>query len=352
MRRATSSIARSRNLVRGATALMVGLVVAAGIAVWMLRQGAVADAVADNHRLGVVLAEQIMRTFQSVDLVLQEVSDNVARFGVDDQKSLHDMFGGLDMHEALRKRLTDLPQAEAFTLVDATGQMVNTSRQWPMPEYSLADQEYFRTLAGRSDPGPYISMPGVSHSSGAQTVFLARRLIGWDGHFLGVVVAPLLLGHFETFFARTGLSDGAGVTILRHDGLVLLHFPVAGVAPGARMPQTAKWYDMVAAGGGEYRSPGTFGTLGPVFVSVHPLTLFPIVVDVTRVEAAALARWWRQAIWIGIGTFAASVGFTLLLVALSRQITLMAASQVRISQQVATIQASEARCMLRIRVSL
>ena len=80
-----------------------------------------------------------------------------------------------------------------------------------------------------------------------------------------------------------------------------------------------------------------------MFVSVHPLTMYPIVLDVTRTETAALARWWRQASAIVLAGLAATLSLALLLRALGRQITLIEQSQNRIGQQVVSIQASEAR---------
>jgi hypothetical protein len=78
------------------------------------RQAAIADTQDDNHRLGVVLAEQTTRTLQAVDFVLKEMSEKIAASGVHDLASLHDRFDGRDVHEALVKRLIDLRQAEVF----------------------------------------------------------------------------------------------------------------------------------------------------------------------------------------------------------------------------------------------
>jgi len=341
---ALRSITRSRGLVRAATAVIVGLLLASGIAIWQLRQGAIADTEADDRRLGVVLAEQTARTVQAVDLVLQDVSEKIALSSVHDLNSLHLIFGGYGFHEALAKRLTDLPQTEAFVITDSTGHLVNESRQWPMPDYSLYARDYFQYFATTPDPKPYISEPSTSLSSGARSVFLARRITGSDGSFLGVIVAPILLDYFDAFFAKTGFSDGGGVTILRSDGTALVRFPAAaGVPVGARTVPNAKWYEAVAKGGGHYQGLGAFSNAVPIFVSVHPLSLYPLVIDVTRTEAAALARWWREAIAIALGALAATVSLTLLLRALGRQITLIEQSQDQIAQQVATIQASQER---------
>lgn len=66
---AYKSIFRSRQLVKISAVLIAMLIVGALVAIWGLRQGAINDTEDDNHRLGVVLAEQATRTFQGVDLV-------------------------------------------------------------------------------------------------------------------------------------------------------------------------------------------------------------------------------------------------------------------------------------------
>ncbi len=334
-------IAHGRGLSWAATAVMVGLLLASAIAIWTLRQGAIADTEEDNHRLGVVLSEQTARTFQAVDLVLQEIVDQIARTGVHTHDQLHVMFGGIDVHEALARRLVNLPQAEAFTIDDADGNLVNGSRDWPVPDYSLAYQSYFRHLAETPGDAPYVSEPGISHSSGARTVFLARRLSAANGTFVGVVVAPIRLDYFETFLTNTGLSNGSGVTILGKDGVALVRYPAADVARDMHVLNNPTWREAVAAGGGHYRSLGVFSNAEPVFVSVHPLTLYPIVVDITRLEDAALARWRRQAIGIGLSALVATASLALLLVAFRRQIGLLTDSQRRIGEQIARIQQDE-----------
>jgi hypothetical protein len=157
---------------RAATAVVLGLVLASGIGIWLLRQGAIADTEDDDNRLGVVLAEQTARTLQSVDLVLQDLAGQIASLGVHDRDSLHALFGGKDVHEALQQRLSDLPQASALSVLDSTGHFVNQSRPWPTPDYTVDDRDYFRYFASTADPNPYISEPEIGRISGVPTVFL------------------------------------------------------------------------------------------------------------------------------------------------------------------------------------
>ena len=334
--------ARSRTLAWTTSVLMAFLAVAMAVAIWVLRQGAIADTEDDNHRLGVVLAEEVSRTLQADDSVLLQMLDKITRSGVGDVAALREKFGGLDIHVALAKRLIDLPQTSSFVIFDSAGRFVNDSARWPMPDYSNLSRSYIQHFLTTPDQGPYISEPLVSQSFGFKTSVLARRISGANGAFLGVIMAPIRLDYFDTLLARTGLSDGTLVSIIRRDGLMLVHYPTLDLPPDQRIPTNLPWYGTVASGGGHYTSYGALVSPGPTFISVHPLETYPLVVDVGRTKAAALARWQRQAIMMSAGVLAALISLTALLLALMRQIAISEASQERINQQVGAIKASEA----------
>ena len=193
---------RSRSLTLATTALMAGLVLASAIAIWLMRAGAIANTIEDNHRLGVVIAEQTARTFQAADSVLEQVSEAIVSSGVDDLKALHNKFGGAEYHEALARRLIDLPQTASFVIFDAAGNFVNDSTQWPLPDYSNINRTYFRHFLTDPGPAPYFSEPVVSRSLDFRTTVLSRRITGPNGTFLGVVIAAIRLDYFDTLFAR------------------------------------------------------------------------------------------------------------------------------------------------------
>ena len=338
------SISRSRQLVATSILLTVVLILASLGAILGLRQAAITETEDNNHRLGVVLAEQTTRTIQGVDLVLRDLMEQIDRSGAHDGASLHAAFGGIEIHEALAKRLADLPQAGGFAILDAEGRFVNLSRSWPIPDYSHTDQDYFQHFARSEDPRVYVSEPVSSHAGpGVTTVMLARRLTAPDGGFLGVVFAGIKLDYFNALFARIGFSDGTGVTILRDDGVFLVHYPAKEGLPGTRLPATSLWYELSRGGGGHYLSPGVGDVLGARFVAVHPLNAYPIVVDVTRMEPAAMARWWEEAIAISTGAVTVTLCFAFLLLALTRQITIIDRSQSRIREKVEAARESEAR---------
>jgi hypothetical protein len=122
--------------------LIAALVIGSGLAIWQLRLDAIADTEADIHSLGTVVAEQMTRSLQADDLVLAEIADRITREGVSTSQALHAAFGSPAIHDALARRLIDLPQTEAFAILDATGHFVNESRNRTMPDDSSASLDY------------------------------------------------------------------------------------------------------------------------------------------------------------------------------------------------------------------
>src|SRR6185312_6449047 len=100
------------------------------------------------------------------------------------------------------------------------------------------------------------------------------------------------------------------LTVLRKDGTIFARYPHSEDTIGQKMPPGSPWYRL-AENGGVYRFEG--GNDGGTRIeAVHPLADFPLVVDVTISEAAALANWRRQATLIAIGTACMVLGFVVL----------------------------------------
>jgi hypothetical protein len=163
----------SRRLSLVGTALLVVIVLAAGLAVWDPREEAIAHSRQEMSNLGIVLAEQMARSLQAVDLVLQETRGMILAAGVDSPEEFARAMASEGVHRFLADRLKLVPQADAVGLVSADGSLVNSSRAWPVPEIDLSDRDYYMRLRQHDDPGVYISAPVVSRTTGAWS-FLSR----------------------------------------------------------------------------------------------------------------------------------------------------------------------------------
>jgi PAS domain S-box-containing protein len=305
----------SRRLSLVAIGLLCVIVLAAGLAVWDRREEAIAHSRQEMTNLGIVLAEQMARSLQAVDLVLQETQGMVVATGVDSPEQFERSMASEDVHRFLADRLKLVPQADAVGLVSANGKLVNSSRVWPAPALDVSDRDYYLGLHEHDRPSLYISAPAINRVTGAWSFFLARRVNGPDGVLLGLVLIAIDTRYVEDFYRAITLQEGGSVAVFRHDGVMLTRYPHVETMMGQKLASQSPFYARVSQGGGSYRSPGYVDGIARV-VSIHPLHDFPLVIAVSIAEDAALANWRRQSVFILLATFCTVVGFALLFRAL------------------------------------
>jgi signal transduction histidine kinase/CheY-like chemotaxis protein len=317
-RRSARQHASHRRLGLIGIAVIVITVVAAGVTIWDLRREAIKTYTQQIQNLGVAFAEQTSRTLQAVDLVLDQAKERVFGLGLETPEQFERQLAGEKWHQFLIGRLKNLPQADALSLIGADGKLVNTSRRRrPAPVTDFADRDFIAHFQLHDEPSSFLSMPAQNHSTGAWSIFLARRISGPGGEFLGAVVATIRTQYLEDFYKAIALKETGSVMVQRRDGTIVARHPHLENMMGQKMPAESPWYQL-AEGGGTYHSPGDIDGVTRV-VSVHPLRDYPVVVDVTIAEDAALANWRRQSTFIAIGALCAVLGFVVLFRALGGQ---------------------------------
>jgi PAS domain S-box-containing protein len=313
-----------------------------GGAIWDLRREAMEQHTVAVANLSVVLAEQTARYVQVVDSTLAEMQSRVAALGITSPDELVIAVGVEAIREFLRDRLKNLPQANSFSLLGPDGRMFLTSRPRLSSDLDLSDRDFYQYLVAHDDLDPFISAPVRSRMTDRMTVFIARRIDGPAHNLLGIAVGAIDLANLNDFYRAIELPPGETVTLLRHDGLVLVRYPDVAAQVGKSMPTASPWYSMVAIGGGTYRSLGFLGAT-PAVVSVRPLPAWPLVVDVSMKETVALTKWRLQATVIMFGGVGAATGFAVLFGVIGRQFRRQAEQNAKLAETALALRASEAR---------
>jgi PAS domain S-box-containing protein len=316
--------------------LCVAITIAAAcLSVGLLRHDQINQQQTDAEKLAIVLAAQAARSFQAVDLVVQETRSAVLRSGVTTADELRQTMGTQDFHNFLVGRLRSLPQANSLALLDDTGTIVNFSHTWPIPVIHAADRDFFKYLRDHDDPNPVIGAPVVDRFTQAWVIMIARRIDGPHGEFLGVACGVVEARYFEDFYKEVRAGQSASASLFRSDGMLLARYPRLESAIGRTLSHDSSWYAMLATGGGTYITPGYFDEVERI-VAVRPVSDYPLAVSVGIDEAAALAPWRRQTLIIAIGTLGAIVGFVFLFGALAVQFH-------RVEERSADLERSESR---------
>ncbi len=288
------------------------------LSVWDLRRNAIEASRQNMSNLGIVLAEQLSRSIQAVDLVLGETAQHVARLAATSPEEFHQEMASEASRAFLVNRMHALPQVNGLFLTDALGLLVNSSNYWPVPSINIADRASFSAAQAPQATGLIISPPIQSSTTGRWTLYLTRRLESRAGVFLGAAQAAVELRYFEEFYKTITLLDGASVTILGRDGTIFVRYPQIERAIGTVLPKESPWCGLVVGGGGTYHSPGYIDGVARE-IAVTPLKDYPLVATVTVPEHTALAAWRRQAAFIGIGTACAVIVFAILFTTLAVQ---------------------------------
>jgi len=283
--------------------LIAAIVIGTAIMVGNLRERALLESERELKNTALILAEQIDRTFQGIDLVQSSVLEKIQSQGIASSEDYTRRMSGEDVHLMLKASTSGLVQIYAISLINADGRLLNFSRSWPGPQLSVADREFFTVLKSNPQVTSYISQPGHNRTNGAWTLFLVRKVTAANGEFLGLVLGAIELSYFDKLFASVSLGAGSSITLFRSDGILLTRYPQIESAIGKYFKSTV---GAIGDGdGGTARFVGQIGGKGRL-LAAHRLAHFPVVISVAIDTAAALAIWQKEtSVLLGAGGLAA-----------------------------------------------
>ncbi|HEY1229837.1 MAG TPA: ATP-binding protein [Ramlibacter sp.] len=282
----------------GLTVLAWLLLAAAVVAdLWGDRQREIEKAEQAASATTALMEAHTARTFQVVDLALQEVARRV------DEAPLrrHDA----RLREVMRERLQGMGYVRALFVIGPDGFIQHDTDYPKTPDVTLADREYF--VQHRRNPGVVTSISSPLQSrSGTGWFVAATRRIGDGRNFKGIAVAAIQLQYFSDLYQRMGLGEGHQIVLFHADGRLLAQHPV----DPARIGQTYADYPLFrqhlpSARRGVYLTGGPPLPYERIF-SYDSVGGEPLVVGFSNATSSVLAPWRRSA-------YTAAAGLGLLL---------------------------------------
>lgn len=299
------------------TVIVAVICAATGLAIWFNHEAAFEQHQRGMTSMGGVLAEQTARYVQVIDLIVQEVQTHTEAMEIEGVADLASRLEGPEIKAYLAERVRNVPQANAIVLIGRDGTTLNSSRERAVPAVNLANRDYFRYFQTHNDPGLFIGSPSIGQVTGRLNLFFARRISGSDGRFLGLVLGVVDIRYLGELYHTASEHLGEAVTLLRHDGTMLMRYPNPEAAIGVKLPTSSAWYDRVARGGGIYLTAGVLDGI-PGVVSVHPLHDYPLVVNVLLQKAIVFAEWRTQTVYMIAFALLATLASTALFIVLAR----------------------------------
>ncbi len=284
--------------------ILVAVVVAATASLLSnLRDRDLAEKERALESLALVLAEQIDRSFQSIELVQTVMIERMQSLGIASAEDFERQMAGYDTHQRLKDRVSALPYIDAFVLTDAEGRLINFSRSWPAPSVKIPDQDPHEEFGADPQLTSLIGKPLRSPVTGSWLVPVARKFTGANGKFLGVVTGVMKLEYFEQLFQTIAHEANDSIALFHRDGTLLVRYPRQEAAVGQSFPQS-KFLKVLATS--DY---GTGREIGIIdgqerLVSARRLPHYPVALVATTTVADALANWKRGAVAMVVAALA------------------------------------------------
>ena len=309
-----------------AVALVGGATLATVATLWALRADALRSAELGVDNVAFIFAEQIDRSVEGLDAILNEFADRAAAAGIVSEGQFRHGFGTQPLFAIMRERLARLPHADFITVYDSSGRALNSTRDEVTAGMDFSDRDYFKYLSTHGDTDMYVSGPVTSRVTGAEMILFSKRINGAFGDFVGGVTIGVEIQFFQRSYDSIRSLPDQSFLFMRRDGTILVRYPDPDFRAGEVMPADSHWHDLVAQGGGFYRAPG--GVPGEAqLMAVHPLRDYPLVANVAVLESTVLATWQRRAMLIAFATALAALCAALLLRMLATKLARLADSE-------------------------
>src|SRR5580704_15696103 len=220
----------------------------------------------------------------------------------------------------------------AIQVFDAKGNLTSdASTLDPLPE-NRADEEYFSVHRDNRDLGLFISRPMLHR--GAYSIVLSRRISGDDGSFQGVVAGSIRFSYFHDLFGRLNLDPEDVISVLRHDGTVIMRTPFDLDVIGKNLSHLLAVKSALAEPAGSLSAPGKYD--GITRLMVWRGGSQPLVVLVGKPWTNVLNLWRVEATRIGAIILALIVFVLAVTLFLAREIGRRASAEDQLEEMATT----------------
>ena len=208
----------------------------AGLIVSSLYNRAVSENESALSNSSLIVAKQIEQTFAAVEAVQGGLYVDLSRLRTINERSIETELARYDVHLKLRDKAGGMPYVGSLAIINTRGTLINFSRQWPVPDINVADEDYFKALKSDSNATSFLGSAVHDYAAGAWVTHFVRKITGTNGEFLGVISATLDLRYLQSYFREISSDPDSSFALFRSDGVLLARFPENGTELGANLP--------------------------------------------------------------------------------------------------------------------
>lgn len=199
---------------------VVGLIVLAvfGFESFYSYRSEVRSAQIQSANLTQVLEEQILTSFQKIDLELLEL---LSHFQL--EKSLTKTRSHI-YNQWLLERKSRLGEVLSFKVVDENGEFIGDDIG-VLSKSNLRDREYFQTQKSLKKNAMFISKPVISKTAHVWVVVISRPILSPEGQFRGLILGTIPLSHYRKMFEALDIGNGGVINLFGFDYTIFARKP-------------------------------------------------------------------------------------------------------------------------------
>lgn len=174
-----------------------------------------------EHVEGVINAVDVALLISAKDIALQE------KYRYVDPGSLHLSAAQIKKH---------IPTMAIFLVADKYGDIVYESKRRPV-SINVSDRAYFKYLKANPESDIYATKPLMGKHSREMLWIFARRITGFNGNFLGVVLIGISIDKIEDSFSQFANKTQHSITLRDHKMRLIARYPslkTVGVSYGEK----------------------------------------------------------------------------------------------------------------------
>ena len=277
-----------------ACAITLALIVvsSAGLIAYNLRMRAMSENTQALSGSALIVAKQIEQTFTTVQAVERRFHDDLSGLPVIDSETIEREYKRHSVHVKLRDKAGGMPYVSSLAIFNAKGQLINFSRQWPIPDVNVAGEDYFRALKANRGDTSFLGEPVRDYATGNWVIHLAHKISGPSGEFLGVISAAIEVHYLQNYFRDISPNPNSSFALFRTDGMLLARYPEKDEDVGRRFSTALA---LKLAANSRHNVGSIDGVIDgiPRLVAGHHVEGYPVVVSATRATSSILAHWQR-----------------------------------------------------------
>ena len=274
--------------------LIAAIAIGTAVMVRNSRDHAIESGKRELENTVLLLARHFDQQLEDATIPLIDLIEQIHQAGIASPDDFRRRLSTSETHLLLKEKVSRASKLAGLNIYDAEGVLINSSEVEAVPNVNIDDRAYFKSLKSSPDAAQLEIELVRSRFSGQWRILIARKVIGPDGQFLGVVSRAIAPAKFEEFFSAVALGKDAAIVIHHHNGVLLARYPHVEEVIGKNFkegstPQAALLRE----------DHGTARLISPIdgaerLVSVRRLARFPLIVVAATTVESVLADWRIQ----------------------------------------------------------